>query len=81
MTALKVGTYGNIRANYVNAAKRFKTTELTKDASEVKRLLVAICGVIDDPFVENNLSITTGMLRQSTIKWYKPLVGVGINNV
>ena len=73
-------TYGSTRANYVSSDKRFKTTVFVEAPSTASYILKTLCSVIEEPFLEQNLSITTGRVRQNVTRRKTPLAGRSVTD-
>jgi hypothetical protein len=56
-------TYGNTKINYVSSDKRFKTTMFAQDAPMAISILQNICDVIEEPFLERNISLIIGRIQ------------------
>lgn len=74
-------TYGTDRYNYVSADKRYKTTVFGSNVSEIISLFTNLLSVLDEPFLERNLSITFGRNRINQTKRSKPLGDIKINEM
>lgn len=73
--------YGTERFNYVSSDKRFKTTVFGNNTQQIKALLSSLCKVINEPFEECNLSITSSRTRVNTTKRLLPLDNTGLKPV
>lgn len=71
--------YGTQRFNYVSSDKRFKTTVFGTNSSQIKSLFKSLFKVINEPFEERNLSITSSRARINQTKRSSVLGGVGLN--
>jgi len=72
--------YGTQRFNYVSTDKRFKTTIFGSNASQIKELFNSLFKVINEPFEERNLSITTSRARTNETRRKTPLNGSDLND-
>lgn len=73
--------YGTQRFNYVSPDKRFKTTVFGKNTSQIKILLSSLCKVINEPFDDRNLSITSSRTRVNQTKRLLPLDNTDLNTI
>lgn len=74
-------SYGTQRFNYVSSDKRFKTTVFGKNTPQIKKLLSSLFKVINDPFEEHNLSITSSRTRVNQTKRLLPLDTTEVNPI
>ena len=65
--------HGPTRGNFVAKDKHFKTTVFANDKQEIETLLKAVLQVVEEPFIERNLSVTFGRKRESITRCTKPL--------
>jgi len=65
----------------VSSDKRFKTTVFGNNSSQIKALFHSLFKVINEPFEEQNLSITTSRSRLNETKRSSPLGESELNNI
>lgn len=70
---------GNVRLNYVNVAKSWKTTLFTETKEAGIQLLEKLSQLIDDPFKLEQVSVTQRATRQSITRRSAALWGIETN--
>lgn len=73
--------YGTQRFNYVSTDKRFKTTIFGDNSSQIKALFTSLFKVINEPFEERNLSITSCRSRVNGTRRKLALGGSEVNDI
>lgn len=59
--------HGPTRGNFVSRDKHFKTTVFGNDKQEIEKLLKSVLQVVEEPYIEQNLSITFGRKSQENL--------------
>lgn len=74
-------TYGQDRFNYVSSDKRFKTTVFGSNLEEIKTLFINLLSVLDKPFEERNVSITSSKSPLNVTKRNVSLIDIECNSI